>query len=448
MFFKHFLYSVIMLIMKALLLQYNPASLILMFMMLASPVGANAASAQSLIEKVEASLASDGVFGPKETRRYMEGFRAELAGYAFDILRSKRNSDGADVLLSVLAEGSFDGVPVERTVKVASAAYIAVRRGSPPEVVEGIALYGFSGDVSDGKIEAWANGYNDCVKHGVPPDIAEDLVYNAFSNSWDIKTYNIFKWGLVDAAKAGFDMEDFQAYLMGNYLKDKSGSVKAPGAAVAGAKRYFRGLKGKKPKLPPYIGSFIPRHERKSIEDKLEERKRSEFLREKETGSGSKARKQKGSLSVLDKSQGNSGGSFLDRIEAQYRRFLGVPYVWGGETMRGTDCSGFVQSVFARVGIKLPRVSRLQWKAGKSVVKGDLKKGDLVFFRTIGSRISHVGIFSDSSKRTFIHASSSKGVTFSKLDSKYYSRRYAGARRVVPEDFAGLDLLIDLASAR
>jgi len=434
--------------MKAMLQPYKLALIILVFHMVATPLGAHAARAQSLIEKVEASLASDGVFGPKETRRYLEGFRTELAGYAFDILRKKRNADGADVLLSVLAEGSFDGVPVERTVKVASAAYIAVRRGSPPEVVEGIALYGFSGDVSDGKIEAWANGYNDCVKHRVPPDIAEDLVYNAFRHSWDIKTFNIFKWGLVDAAKAGFDMEDFQAYLMGNYLKETSGPQKAPGAAVAGAQRYFRRLKGKKPELPAYSGSFIPRHERKSIKEKLDERKRSESLRNKEKASGKKVRKQKAPLSVLGNSQGTSGGSFLDRIESQYRRFLGVPYVWGGETMRGTDCSGFVQSVFARVGIELPRVSGQQWKAGKRVEKGALRKGDLVFFRTVGGRISHVGIYADSSKDTFIHASSSKGVTFSKLNSKYYSRRYAGARRVVPEGFASPDLLINIASAR
>jgi len=427
-----------------LLLSVTPLSIlaIVMTILIASPFEAHAAKAPSLIETVEAALVSDGVFDRDEARQYTDAFRAELAGYAFDILSSANKAEGAEVLLSVLAEGSFDGAPIERTVRLASAAYVAVRRGSPPEVVEGIALYGFSRDISAGMIEAWANGYNDCVKNGVPADIAEDLVYNAFRRRWDIKTYNTLKWGLVDAAKAGFDMEDFQAYLMGHYLK----KPKSPGAAVSKALRYFRGLGGKKPEIPAYSGSFIPRHERKSMEEKIAERERAEALRRKTPSTGDKRDGEKDT--AKGKSLMESGEGFLDRIERQYRRFLGAPYVWGGETRAGTDCSGFVQTVFARVGINLPRVSREQWKAGRFVGQGDLRRGDLVFFRTVGGRVSHVGILTDSSKKTFIHASSSKGVTFSNLTSKYYSRRYAGARRVVPEGYAGLDLLTELACVR
>lgn len=425
---------------------------------------AEAARPQSLMQKVEASLAADGSFTPQETGQYIAALKSVLASYAFDMLSEKKKSDGADVLLAVLAEGSFDEMPVERTAEVAAAAYIATRRGSPPEVVEGIALYGFRQRVSADKIETWAKGYNDCMRNGVPADIAEDLVFNAAGHDWSIKTFNTLKWGLVAAAKEGFDMEDFQAHLMGSFI----GSSKGPGAMVARSLRYFRELGDARAVIPEYKGSFVPRHERRKLE--------SEMVEIKPAGSGKPsqgeinksqkpASKVRGNVVVKPSAAESApamrdehasagpvkdfkkGPGFLERLEDNYTRFLGVPYVWGGETLRGTDCSGFVQSVYARMGIRLPRISRQQWRSGRRVSRGDLRKGDLVFFRTIGGRISHVGIFTEKKTRTFIHASSSKGVTYSKLTSRYYARRYAGARRVIPEGYASLMNILTLAIA-
>lgn len=422
--------------------------------------GAEASRPKSLIEKVEASLVADGAFTRQEVVQYVDALKADLASYAFDILSEKKKSHGADVLLAVIAEGSFDEMPVERTSEVAAAAYIAVRRGSPPEVVEGIALYGFRKRVSADSIEAWANGYNDCVKSGVPADIAEDLVFNAASNDWSIKTFNILKWGLVDAAKEGYEMEDFQAHLMGSFI----GSSQGPGAMVSRSLRYFRSLGDAKAVVPDYKGSFVPRGERRKLEVEIIEvdtadnkkpphvvRKPTEKVKPKDSERSSA--KQSASSDQRPRTEGpvkdfKKEPGFLDRLEDNYTQFLGVPYVWGGETMRGTDCSGFVQSVYAKMGIKLPRISRQQWEVGTHVSRGNLKKGDLVFFRTIGGRISHVGIFTDSNTSTFIHASSSKGVTYSKLTSRYYSKRYAGARRVIPEGYASLMNIPSLAYLR
>jgi cell wall-associated NlpC family hydrolase len=108
---------------------------------------------------------------------------------------------------------------------------------------------------------------------------------------------------------------------------------------------------------------------------------------------------------------------------------LGVRYSWGGTSRSGFDCSGFVQYVFAKHGVKLPRTALSQSGVGQKVARADLQAGDLVFFITRGSRVSHVGIYVDSGK--FIHASSGGGrVRIDALSTSYYAKRYAGARRV------------------
>lgn len=108
---------------------------------------------------------------------------------------------------------------------------------------------------------------------------------------------------------------------------------------------------------------------------------------------------------------------------------LGVRYRYGSSSRSATDCSGMVLQAFRSVGIKLPRTSREMSKVGASVPKSQLKPGDLVFFKTRGSRISHVGIYHGSGK--FIHASSSGGsVRIDSINDGYYSRRFAGAKRV------------------
>lgn len=119
---------------------------------------------------------------------------------------------------------------------------------------------------------------------------------------------------------------------------------------------------------------------------------------------------------------------------------LGCKYQYAGKGPNSFDCSGFTGFVFRQVGINLGASSRDQFSDGRPIAKGeDLRPGDLVFFngRKIGTTIGHVGIVVDYKKSTgeftFIHAAVSTGVELQKSTAEYYSRRYMGARRVLPE---------------
>jgi peptidoglycan DL-endopeptidase CwlO len=107
-------------------------------------------------------------------------------------------------------------------------------------------------------------------------------------------------------------------------------------------------------------------------------------------------------------------------------RFLGVPYVFGGTSRSGFDCSGYVQHVFAMMGISLPRTADAQYDVGHRII-GSMRPGDLVFFQTYAPGVSHVGIYLGHDK--FVHASSSQGVTVSSLHDSYWAARYIGAKR-------------------
>jgi cell wall-associated NlpC family hydrolase len=109
-------------------------------------------------------------------------------------------------------------------------------------------------------------------------------------------------------------------------------------------------------------------------------------------------------------------------------RFLGTPYVFGGTSTSGFDCSGYVQHVFAMLGVSIPRTADAQYYAGRRI-KGGMKPGDLVFFQTYEPGPSHVGIYLGNGK--FVHASSSHGVMVSKLSDSYWSARYIGAKRLL-----------------
>ncbi len=108
-------------------------------------------------------------------------------------------------------------------------------------------------------------------------------------------------------------------------------------------------------------------------------------------------------------------------------RFIGTPYVFGGTSPSGFDCSGYTQHVFAMLGITLPRTADAQFYAGHPTV-GGMVPGDLVFFQTYLPGPSHVGIYLGGGR--FIH-SSSHGVRISGLGESYWASRYLGARRMV-----------------
>lgn len=111
------------------------------------------------------------------------------------------------------------------------------------------------------------------------------------------------------------------------------------------------------------------------------------------------------------------------------KKYIGVPYQFGGTTPKAFDCSGYLQYVFAKNGMNLPRTADLQYKLGKSMEASKLEAGDLVFFSTYEAGASHCGLYLG--KGEFIHVSSSKGVRIDKLNDSYWKTKYYGGKHIV-----------------
>jgi cell wall-associated NlpC family hydrolase len=121
----------------------------------------------------------------------------------------------------------------------------------------------------------------------------------------------------------------------------------------------------------------------------------------------------------------SSGGG---QIVQSAMKYVGVPYVWGGNTCSGIDCSGFVKAVYSEYGICLPRVARDQANVGYAVTWDDLQPGDRLYFACKGVQVDHAGIYMGNGY--FIHSSSRRGgVAVDSLTSGLFSRALVAARR-------------------
>jgi cell wall-associated NlpC family hydrolase len=141
----------------------------------------------------------------------------------------------------------------------------------------------------------------------------------------------------------------------------------------------------------------------------------------------------------VDRSGGTSGDAIPPAAETaratgaaqdllrEVERWYGTPYVYGGTSRSGTDCSGFTQSVYRSIGVEIPRRASRQAAAARHVSRGSLRPGDLVFFNTSGSGISHVGIYLGDGY--FAHAATSRGVVRESLSHPYYTTRFVQGGR-------------------
>ncbi len=154
----------------------------------------------------------------------------------------------------------------------------------------------------------------------------------------------------------------------------------------------------------------------------------------------SKTEINKGNLESLSSSLAGyietvSNTETINSDEVMYKviEYLNTPYLWGGTSKRGIDCSAFVQAVmYQALGVALPRTSLEQSGVGENVEVADLKFGDLVFFDTMRKgRVTHVGMYL--SDGYFVHSGSSTGVIVTSLDKETYARSFLKARRVIEQ---------------
>jgi lipoprotein Spr len=124
-----------------------------------------------------------------------------------------------------------------------------------------------------------------------------------------------------------------------------------------------------------------------------------------------------------------SGKENPDFITEIYE-WLGTPYQYGGKTKgKGTDCSGMIQQIYLSVyDMKLERSALNMMNNVYLIKKDDLQCGDLIFFKTIGNKVSHVALYINENK--FIHASSSRGVVINHLDETYWKKHYYACGRI------------------
>ncbi len=111
------------------------------------------------------------------------------------------------------------------------------------------------------------------------------------------------------------------------------------------------------------------------------------------------------------------------------RQLSGTPYLWGGMSGRGIDCSGLVYTAYRRHGYTLPRDADQQAMVGSPVPRSQLKIGDLVFFGATANDITHIGLYLKDG--LFLHASKGRGVSVGSLAGDYYSQRFQGGRRIL-----------------
>lgn len=150
------------------------------------------------------------------------------------------------------------------------------------------------------------------------------------------------------------------------------------------------------------------------------------------TGIQKKSLIEQSNLETLTNIVSEYSNSTVDRDAVMIRiiELINTPYLWGGTTTNGIDCSAFVQRVMKyALGIDLPRTSAVQSGVGEEVAREDLQFGDLIFFNTKGRGVSHVGIYLG--ENVFAHSSSSGGVKTSSLTEDYYNAKYLWGRRVI-----------------
>lgn len=437
-------------------------------MLLGGPVAAR----ENVVEYVHGQLARDASLSAQQRAALEQAIHDRFANYAFDVVRPEKPED-VRALMHMISEGTLDDASPERIADVAFAAYQAIWRGGPAEAVDGIALYGFQKPVPADSIAAWANGYREAVAAKVPPEVIAEVIHSAMARDWPDRTFNQIKQALISAERSGFDVRLYAAFLLAGMERDPE----HPGALEAKARETFAAAarRHQRPEVPEYRGAFevqpapaphaapapaphaAPAEEAAPAGGAAAEEPPAAVTpanepspdpappdapplatppREHKPGHHRKpppAVTHHGPPAVTHHgSPDPTPATARDwpELDRAVHSYVGTPYVWGGVTHAGIDCSGLTMSSYREISVGLPRVSKQQWQTGTPVAKEALREGDLVFFDTLGNGVSHVGMIVDAARNRLVHASSSRGVIEADFGGKWFQTRYLGARRI------------------
>jgi hypothetical protein len=256
----------------------------------------------------------------------------------------------------------------------------------------------------------------DAINRGVPTGIAQELYYEAVEEKWEKDVFQAVFIGMVESHRMGLTPERI-AIAMIVRIEQGLGST-SPEQMVQEEIAYVKEIEKDRLSLiqkDRTLDYSKPVPDPKQYQVFVEPKRREPKRPEPKPNIYRQSARTTINIALMNQS---------------IRSFIGVRYIWGGNSRRGTDCSGFTQTVYSEQGIIIPRNSRWQYRVGKSIASQNLQYGDLVFFNKYGyGGISHVGIYLGNAQ--FAHASCSKGVTISRLNKRYYRVRYAGGRRMV-----------------
>jgi peptidoglycan DL-endopeptidase CwlO len=193
-------------------------------------------------------------------------------------------------------------------------------------------------------------------------------------------------------------------------------------AQRASAKASIQSQLGQRQALLSSIKSEIVRLQQEEAARQVELKREAEARLQQQQASPSNSISQ--TVSITTPPVGSPPPSHSGGVVGIAMRYLGTPYVWGGASPSGFDCSGFVMYVFAQVGISLPHSSYAQYGYGSPVSRSQLAPGDLVFFDGLG----HVGIYIGGG--SFIHAPHTGDVVKISSLSGWYASTFVGGRRL------------------
>jgi cell wall-associated NlpC family hydrolase len=323
----------------------------------------------------------DGGLSADEKKQWVSLTRKTFTGKSF-------NFDYSRLVYDILSQAKFDEVDLEKAVQIAFSSAKAVNRKAPEDEVSDLALFAFSVHLSVDEIHLYAVTAKKCKTASVPVHVTQEMIRHAKEDKWTEKTFTTIMEGLIKAARQNLDTEKVGLFMLISVAQKLGTPEKIVQDALTNAK--------KRAASPP-------------------DKKKEQSVKKPASLQSSRT-----SQIALD----------YDTLRRSVESFIGTPYVWGGNTRHGVDCSGFTKLVMYENGYVIPRVSRDQAKAGTHVYKDNLKLGDLVFFDTKGrGLVTHVGLYLGGN--LLVHASSSKGVTIVLFSDRYFQSRYVTSRRIV-----------------